>query len=72
MLDYKEWWNRNEKEAFKSIDFHLIHHLAINRLYEYFFKSAVEVKLQRLVRVCKCQNMDKSNTGTFLEIIIRL
>ena len=31
------------EEAFKSIDFHLIHHLAINRLYEYFFKSAVEI-----------------------------
>ena len=32
MLDNKEWWNRNEKQAFKSIDFHLIHRLAVDRL----------------------------------------
>ena len=59
ILDNEEWWNKHGKEAFKSIDFHFIHHQAINRLYEHFLflKLKMISQLKRPFRVCKWRSI---------------
>ena len=59
ILGNEKWWNKHGKEAFKSIDFHLIHHQAINRLYEHFLflKLKMISQLKRPFRVCKWRSI---------------